>query len=144
MTAAAKTLGLGEHMRTLKAAQKDEEPSELVREGAAVMEAARRVVDVVGLKQAGWDLALPPATVAHMLRGNKGSYFRLAHAPYLLRKAPDLDLANALLSPAGLMAMPVVTMTPEERLARLEHTLAEHLGPELRAAIFARAYRRGQ
>ena len=140
---AVKALGsLGEHMRTLKAAQRGEGPSELAQEGAAVLESARRVVDVVGLKQVGWDLDLPAASVAHMLRGNKGSYFRLAHAPYLLRKAPDLELANALLAPAGLHAVPIVTMTPEERLARLEQTLAEHLGPDLRQAIYARAYRR--
>ena len=140
---AVKALGdLGEHMRTLKVAQRSEQPSELEQEGKSVLEAARRVVDVVGLKQVGWDLDLQPATVAHMLRGQKGSYFRLAHAPYLLRKAPDVELANALLAPAGLHAMPVVTMTPEERLARLEQTLAEHLGPEIRSAIYARAWRR--
>lgn len=139
---AAKTLGLSEHKRTLKAAQRDQEPPQVETEGKAVLNAARRVVDVVGLQEVAWDLGLNAANLGHMLKGRNGSYFRLAHAPYLLRKAPDVELANALLSPAGLHAMPVVVMTPEEKLARLEATLAEHLGPDLRSAIYERAWRR--
>ena len=138
---AAKALALGEHMRTLRASQCDEE-ERIAAEAEAALAAARRVIAFRQLKTVSIELGRPEATISHQYRGVNGAYARFTDVPYLLRHAPDVELANALLAPAGLHAMPIVTMTPEERLSRLEQTLAEHLGPDLRSAIYARAYRK--
>lgn len=102
-----------------------------------------RVVSFVTLKQASFDLDLKPSQLAHALAERDNRHPRAEWIPYLVHRAPDLELARALVAPAGLVVERAPEMTAEEKLARLETTIGEHLGPELRAALFERAYRGG-
>jgi hypothetical protein len=101
----------------------------------------RAVVDYVSLKQASFDLDVAPSVLANSL-AERERYPRAEWIPYLVRKAPSLDLARALVEPAGLAVLEPPPISPEEELARLKETLNETLGPELRAAIYQRAGRR--
>jgi hypothetical protein len=101
-----------------------------------------RVVSFVTLKQAAFDLDLKPSALAHSLAERDNRHPRAEWIPYLVHRAPDLELARALVAPAGLVVDRAPEMTPAEELASLHQVLAEQLGPDIRAALVARARRR--
>lgn len=98
-----------------------------------------RVVQYVGLKQAAFDLDLSPSQLAHALAERDGRRPRAEWIPYLVHKAPDLELAKALVAPGRLEVERAPEMTPEEQLQRFEGALAETVCPEVRAIVYRRA-----
>lgn len=106
-----------------------------------VLDAIRDVVDYVGAKEVAFDLDLQPSALSNAL-AERDRHPRADWIPYLIRRAPSLELARALVAPGGLDVVEPPPMTPEQELARLKETLSEVLAPELRAAIYSRAQRR--
>lgn len=145
MSAIRKLLPSSEHMRTLRARQTHgEDVRQALRSWAEEShEQARRAIEVYGVKQFAWLVEQSPVTVSHMLNHRGRNYLRHEYAAAIAFIAPDAAYARSLVAPGGYEAERPVELTPEQKLARLEATLAEHLGPEIRAAIFDRAYRNG-
>jgi len=110
-------------------------------EGDKLLRAVGRAVQLIGPKVVATDLNVTEALVAHSIAKRGRHYARIEWLPYLVAKAPDDELAQALVAPGGYVAERPPELSAEERLARLETTLGEHLGPELRAALLERAYR---
>lgn len=143
--AARKILTVGEHMRTLRARPTQALRDELRRLSELQREEARRVIGFVGLKEFAWLVDQRPSTISHMLNDRGGQHLRFEYNAALVALAPDPAMARVLVAPApDLEVQRRVTLTPEQKLARLEQTLAEHLGPDLRAALLDRAYRPGE
>lgn len=126
------------HLRTIPARAQLElghdERSTWAYEGDKVLSAAARVVAFIGRKQVAWELGTKESTLAHMLAGGRGrNYLRASWLPALVARAPDTELATALVAPAGLVVIPEPTVTPEdERDAALE-VAAELMGSEMSA-----------
>lgn len=107
-----------------------------------VLAEMQRVVSFVSLKQASFDLDLKPSQLAHALAERDNRHPRAEWIPYLIHRAPDMELARALVAPAGLVVERAPELTPAEELKALHQVLAEQLGPEIRSALVARARRR--
>lgn len=108
-----------------------------------ILDEMGRVVSKVTLKEFAHANGVSSKDVSKALsHEDNGRYPRAEWLPYLVRKDPTQGLAEALVAPAGLGVTKPVQMTPEERLTRLEQALAENLGPEIRRALFEKAYRR--
>lgn len=134
----------GVHLRTVRARTGAEGLRERVQAFAEEShEQARRAIEAYGVKQFAWLVEQSPVTVSHMLNRRGRNYLRHDYSAAIAAVAPDDGYASSLVAPGGLVASEPITLSPEQKLARLEQTLAEHLGPDLRAAIFARAYRTG-
>lgn len=110
---------------------------EYERNRERVLEEARRVVGIVGLKQAAFDLDTNPSHLAHALAGRDRHYGKLEWAPYLSDADPTPGFAN-LMAGTKREAHDRVTLTPEEKLRRIEGALAT-MSPEIRAAILGMA-----
>lgn len=147
MSAAVKLWTGATHLRTKKAEQLDlgHDEREFYRyEATKLLKEIGRTISLIGIKEVAYQLQTTEAALTHSVAQRGRHYFRAEWLDYLLKNSPDLELARALVEPAGLVVDRAPEMTAEEKLARLEATLGEHLGPDLRTAIYARAYRRGQ
>jgi hypothetical protein len=101
----------------------------------------RRMVDAIGLKQVCYDLDVSPSALLHAL-DERDRHIRASWIPYLVARAPR-ELGDAyverLAAHRGLEVVPAKPRSPEQQLQDLLDALTESLGPELRAAVLARA-----
>lgn len=145
MSAVAKMWTGAEHLRTKRHEQLPlghDEREYYRHEASKLLKEIGRTISLIGTKEVAYQLHVTEAALTHAVGQRGRHYFRAEWLDYLLKMSPDLELARALCEPAGLVVERAPDMTPEEKLARLEATLGEHLGPDLRQAIYARAYRK--
>lgn len=102
-----------------------------------ILDEINRIVGIVGLKQAAYDLDAQPSQLAHALAERDRHYIRAEWLPYFLAKAPDAALAEALAACSGLDVAPRRELTPAEKLDRVVRVL-EQSGPA-GAAVLAEA-----
>lgn len=102
----------------------------------------RNVVDRMTLKEAAFLLDVKPSYLAHALSERDRHYIRAEWLLPLLMRSKDLGLARALVGPAGLDVEAKPELSAEEKLERLERTLSETLGPDIRRSIYDKAWRR--
>lgn len=95
---------------------------------AGILTEIVRIVGIVGLKQAAFDLDAQPSQLAHALAERDRHYLRAEWLPYFLGKAPDAALARALAACSGLEVAPRRELTPAEKLDRIVRVL-EQSGP---------------
>lgn len=100
----------------------------------------RDVVDCVGLKEAAFQLDMSPSDLSHCLARRKRMHIPIEALPKIVKMAKDNQIPSFIAAIRGLAAVPRETMTPEQRLARLEQAMAEELGPGVRKAIHVRAF----
>jgi len=142
-TAIARLYTGAEHLRTKSAQQlaiRYDQRSWAEHEGDKLLRAAAATIQRIGRKEVAYDLNVSESLLDHTFARRGRHYARLDWVPYLVAKSPDDELARALVAPGGWIVERAPELTAEERLTRLEATLAEHLGPELRAALLERAY----
>lgn len=108
---------------------------------ASVIEEMRRVVQLIGLKEAAFVIDVKPTNLAHALAERDRHYVRAEWILPLLMRAPDMGLARSLVGPAGLDVEEKPELSAEEKLERLELALASSLGPDMRKSIYDKAWR---
>jgi len=113
-----------------------EEPRAL---GTEFLRLLREVVEHVGLKQVAYDLDMQPSLLAHMMAGRNGNRLPATAVPYLIEKAPNEEALDYLAALRYRETMPARPLEPAEELAALKDALAESLGPDLYAAVTAKA-----
>lgn len=100
----------------------------------------RAVVDEAGLKQVAYDLDVSPSYLSHCLNERERNNVPAKWLPYFVMRAKTDDIVSFVALWRGLAVVPRKTLTPEQRLQRLEQALAEELGPETRKAILKKAF----
>ncbi len=109
---------------------------------ALVLIELNRIVDEMGLKEAAFAIDVQPSHLAHALAERNRHHVRAEWVLPLLLRSRDMGLAKAIMEPAGLAVREREQLTAEEKLERLERTLGETLGPDLRRSIYDKAWRR--
>ena len=102
-----------------------------------LLDELRAIVSAVGLKQVAYDLDRPPSELAHALAERDRHYLRAEWLPYLVTHAPSDRVVALIASWRGLEVQPRKTLTPEERLRRLEGALETM--PELAEVVKRKA-----
>lgn len=105
----------------------------------------RAAIEAIGLKDVCWDTGIDRAQLCNQLAGRQTgrgyNHLRADILPYVVRRAPNNDILELLADLRGLELVPVRPMEPAEELAALKDALGSLLGPELRAAVEAKARR---
>lgn len=101
-----------------------------------------RVATAATLKEMAWVCNTEPSTLHHALAQRGDRQFQLRWLGRFLAAAPDLDLAQIAVEPAGVEKLArTKPLTPEEELARFKNATAEVVGPMILQAINERARR---
>ena len=129
----APKLAAADYIRTIPAKHTEDPATRRIR-----LEAGR-VVAYVGHKQAADEMGVPESNLSHMLAGRGQRYLRVDWVPFLLRAAPDLELARALVEPAGLVVEKAPQVTVEESLLGLLAVIARNF-PQLADRLMAEAH----
>lgn len=124
-----------DHLRTIPAKREEDSLTKRIRDEAG------RVVAYRGHKQAADEMGIPESTLSHMLAGRGQRYLRVDWVPYLLRTAPDLELARALVEPAGLIVAKAPQVTTEESLIGLMRALQSFVQQPVLQPLLEQAHR---
>lgn len=102
-----------------------------------------RVIALVGLQQAAYDLDTTPSYLAHAMAERERKHPRASWLVYALMKDPTLGMARALGGAGGFDPKRRVEFTDKERAERLEGAV-KSLDPDLAKLIMARAFGEGE
>lgn len=128
----------GAHLRTRRAEARQlelghDERATFAHEGAKLLAEIGRVISFIGRKQFAWEVGTKESTLAHMIADSRGrNYFRAEWLPSLVARAPDRELASALVAPGGLVVIPEPTVTAEDERDAALDVAAELLAGEAR------------
>lgn len=98
-------------------------------------------IDLIGTKQAAYDLDMQPSLLLHMLAERDRHRISGRLLAYAITHAKDTSLIAYLAACGGQQVVAPEVITPEEELRRLKEAMGECLSAEVREVI-ARKVRR--
>lgn len=109
-----------------------------------VLNECRRIVALVGLKEAAYDLDTTPSQLSKALNERNDEdkaerkYMRGEWLLYFVSRAPDLRLLTLISKVGGCEPTRIAALTPEQENARLRAQI-EKMPPAFQAAFYAEA-----
>lgn len=107
----------------------------------AVRKLVAETIDLIGTKQAAYDLDMQPSLLLHMLAERDRHRISGRVLVYAVTHAKDTTLVGFLAACGGQQIVTPEEITPEEELRRLKEAMGECLSVEMRDVI-ARKVRR--
>lgn len=106
----------------------------------SVLEIVRQISVDVGRKTVADDLDLSRSVLDNILLDRDRHALKAKHLLYFLIKDRSGMLLQAMAGLVGAQVAPRKELSPEEKLDRLEKTLADALGKDLRESLYSKAW----
>lgn len=108
-----------------------------------VLEGAREVASVEGLKEVSYQIDVPGSVLSNALSERERHALKAQHLPYFVRADRSGRIIAALAKHGGYELQRSRSLTPEERLARYEEALSS-LPVEIARLVRERAFGRSK